>query len=47
MAKLYYLPSSTKKTKPKKETVDFLLAFSKCHSSLAAHKRKRYMVCNN
>lgn len=47
MAQLYHLPPPPKKLKPKKETIDFLLAFSKCHASLSSKKQKRFMVCNN
>jgi hypothetical protein len=46
MAKIYNLTSSRKMT-PKKETIDFLLEFSRSHTSLKTKKRKRYMVCNN
>ena len=46
MAKVYHLPSSSKKLKPKKETVDFILAFSKSQASLKT-KKQRLMVCKN
>ncbi|WP_304416695.1 hypothetical protein [Profundicola chukchiensis] len=46
MAKIYSLSSSRKLT-PKKETIDFLLAFSRSHISLKTKKQKRFMVCNN
>lgn len=47
MANIDYLPSS-KKLNPKKETIDFLLKFSKSHVSLGSRKRRqRFMVCQN
>lgn len=46
MQKTYSLPSYRKLT-PKKETVEFLLAFSRSHASLKTKKQKRLMVCNN
>lgn len=46
MAKIDYLPSY-KKLKPKKETIEFILAFSKSQASLVTTKQKRFMVCKN
>lgn len=46
MAQFDTFKSSTR-SKPKKETIDFILKFSNAFTSMVTAKRNRMMVCKN
>lgn len=36
-----------KNMKPKKQTIDFILAYSRSYASIAGSEGKKYMICKN